>query len=112
MEEGIRLDGMGLLPSLKLVPQIARKFIMEDHRFNADEALSDGLVDLIAPPEEMYDVALQLARKWAPKAKMGVYGEIRAELHGGVSERILKLGEAPLANQKSLRAGMERLAKL
>ena len=112
MEEGIRLDGMGLLPSLKLVPQVARKFIMEGHRFNADEALSDGLVDLIAPPEEMYDVALQLAQKWAPKAKMGVYGEIRAELHGGLAKKILRLGEAPLSNRASLSVRMERFSKL
>ncbi len=36
----------------------------------------------MAPPEEMFEVALEVARQWAPKAKMGVYGTLRNELVG------------------------------
>jgi hypothetical protein len=31
----------------------------------------DGIVDAVAEPEDMLNVALELGAKWAPKAKMG-----------------------------------------
>lgn len=68
---GLHFDGIGSLPRLKLRPQIARKMLLEAHRWTAKEALADGVVDAIAGPEQMLDAALELARKWAPKAKMG-----------------------------------------
>lgn len=33
--------------------------------------MEDGIVDVVAEPEQMLDVALGLAANWAPKAKMG-----------------------------------------
>jgi enoyl-CoA hydratase/carnithine racemase len=56
--------------------------LLEAHRWTGEEALADGLVDCIASPDKMFDAALELARKWAPKAKAGVYGVLRNELYG------------------------------
>lgn len=61
--------------------------LMEAYRWTGVEALSDGIVDAIAPPEEMYNVALDLAKKWAPKAKMGVYAVLRSELYGEAMDK-------------------------
>ncbi|KAK2803503.1 putative secondary metabolism biosynthetic enzyme [Emmonsiellopsis sp. PD_5] len=68
---GLHFDGIGSLPRLKLGPRVARKMLLEAHKWTGKEALEDGIVDAIAEPEEMFDVAMELANKWAPKAKMG-----------------------------------------
>lgn len=68
---GLHFDGIGALPRLKLSPRIARKMLLEAHRWTGTEALEDGVVDDIAEPERMFDVAMEVAEKWAPKAKMG-----------------------------------------
>ncbi|KAL6925375.1 hypothetical protein FSST1_002649 [Fusarium sambucinum] len=81
-ELGLHFDRMGALLRAKLRPQIARKVILQGHKFTSSEALEDGVVDEIAPPEEMLDRALQLANKVKSKAKMGVYGLLRGELYG------------------------------
>ncbi|KAG8665348.1 hypothetical protein FPOAC2_10425 [Fusarium poae] len=52
------------------------------NKFTSSEALEDGVLDEVAPPEEMLDRALQLANKVKSKAKMGVYGLLRGELYG------------------------------
>lgn len=56
--------------------------LLEAHRWTGKEALEDGIVDEIAEPERMLDVALELARRVAPKAKMGVFSLLRNELYG------------------------------
>jgi enoyl-CoA hydratase/carnithine racemase len=81
----MHFEGMGSLLRLKLAPQIARKMLLEAHKWTGKEALADGIVDQTARPEEMLDVALDLANKWAPKAKAGVYGVLRGELYGEAS---------------------------
>lgn len=68
---GLHFDGIGALPRLKLRPQIARKMLLEAHKWTGKQALEDGIVDAVAEPEQMLDAALELAAKWAPKAKMG-----------------------------------------
>ena len=68
---GLHFDGIGSLPRLKLGPRVARKMLLEAHKWTGKEALEDGIVDVVAEPESMLDVAMELARKWAPKAKMG-----------------------------------------
>lgn len=68
---GLHFDGIGSLPRLKLRPQVARKMLLEAHKWTGPEALQDGIVDAVAEPEEMLNVALELGKKWAPKAKMG-----------------------------------------
>jgi len=79
---GLHFPGIGALLRLKLHPQVARKMLLEAHRWTGKEALKDGIVDAIAEPDKMLDVALDLARQWAPKAKMGVYSLLRNELYG------------------------------
>ncbi|KAL2815245.1 ClpP/crotonase-like domain-containing protein [Aspergillus cavernicola] len=88
---GMHFSGVGILPRLKLHPQIARKVLLEGHRFTAKEALTDGVVDAIAPPDRMLDVALELAHKWAPKGKAGVYGLLRAELWGEMTRSVQQI---------------------
>lgn len=68
---GLHFDGIGSLPRLKLRPDIAAKMLLEAHRWTGEEALRDGIVHAIADPDEMLDVALEMGRMWAPKAKMG-----------------------------------------
>lgn len=68
---GLHFEGIGSLPRLKLRPQVARKMLLEAHKWTAQEALQDGIVDAIAEPDHMLDEALDIAAKWAPKAKMG-----------------------------------------
>ncbi|EIT82063.1 carnitinyl-CoA dehydratase, putative [Aspergillus oryzae 100-8] len=73
---GMYFPGVGVLPRLKLRPQIARKVLLEGHRFTGEEALRDGLVDFIVQPDDMLAVAFALAAKWAPKAKAGAVQQI------------------------------------
>ncbi|OBT71340.1 hypothetical protein VF21_09647 [Pseudogymnoascus sp. 05NY08] len=68
---GLHFHGIGTLARLKLGPKIARKMVLEAHKWTGKEALVDGLVDAVALSEDMFGVALEIARKWAPKAKMG-----------------------------------------
>ncbi|KAK4508311.1 hypothetical protein PRZ48_002049 [Zasmidium cellare] len=79
---GLHFPGIGALPRLKLRPQVARKMLLEAHRWTGKEALEDGIVDAVAEPEKMLEAALELARKVAPKAKMGVFSLLRNELYG------------------------------
>lgn len=79
---GLHFPGIGTLLRLKLQPKIARKMLLEAHRWTGTEALQDGIVDAIGEPDKMFDVAMELARTWAPKAKMGVYSVLRQELYG------------------------------
>lgn len=73
---------MGVLPRLKLTPQVARKMLLEAHRWTPDEALGDGVVDLVVAEGEMMEKAKELAGQWKVKAKAGVYGVLRNELWG------------------------------
>lgn len=79
---GLHHDGMGSLLRLKLQPQVARKVLLEAHKFTGTDAFKHGIVDAVAEPEEMLDVAVELAEKWKEKATMGVYSLLRNELYG------------------------------
>jgi enoyl-CoA hydratase/carnithine racemase len=78
----MHFEGMGTLLRSKLRPDVTRKMLLEAHRWTGKEALLDGIVDAVAPPDQMLEVALSLARKWAPNAEAGVYGVLRNELYG------------------------------
>jgi enoyl-CoA hydratase/carnithine racemase len=73
---------MGSLLRMKLSPPIARKMLLEGHKWTSKEALKDGLVDEVANPDKMMESALALAERLSPKAKAGVYGVLRGELYG------------------------------
>jgi Delta3-Delta2-enoyl-CoA isomerase len=79
---GLHFEGMGTLLRLKLGPQVARKMLLQAHKWTGREACADGVVDEIAKPDQMLDAALVIANTWAPKAKAGVYGLLRGELYG------------------------------
>ncbi|RMZ90018.1 hypothetical protein DV736_g2762, partial [Chaetothyriales sp. CBS 134916] len=84
---GLHFDGIGSFPRLKLQPQVARKMLLEAHRFTGKEALEDGIVDVLAEPDKLLDVAIAKAKEIAPKARMGVYGLLRSELWGEALEK-------------------------
>lgn len=83
---GLHHDGMGSLIRLKLAPKVARKVLLQAHKYTGREAEQDGIVDWAVPPEEMMTKAMQVAEQWKEKAKMGVYGLLRDELWGAASE--------------------------
>lgn len=88
---GLHFAGMGTLPRLKLKPQIARKMLLEAHRWRSQEALQDGIVDEIVHPDKMRQRAVDFARDLAPRASMGVYGLLRAELWGDAVDAFKKI---------------------
>ncbi|KIV84078.1 hypothetical protein PV11_06052 [Exophiala sideris] len=88
---GLHFEGIGALARLKLAPSIARKMLLEAHRWTGKEACVDGVVDAVAAPDKMLEVAMEAAQKWAPKAKMGVYGVLRHELYGEALVKFQKI---------------------
>jgi len=77
---GLSFPGMSILPRLKLAPQVARKMVLEAHRWTPEEALKDGIVDLVVDEIEIVGKAREVAEKWMVKAKAGAYGVLRNEL--------------------------------
>ncbi|KAK4861723.1 hypothetical protein LT330_003758 [Penicillium expansum] len=65
--------------------------LAHDYEWTGPEALDDGIVDAVAEPEEMLNVALELGAKWAPKAKMGVYALLRQELWGDAIRKFQRI---------------------
>lgn len=104
---GLHFDGIGALPRMKLQPKIARQVLLEAHKWTGEAAYADGIVDEIAPPDQMRQVAIELAQKWAPKAKMGVYGVLRSELYGDAIAKFQSISY--VHSKKTMR---EALAKL
>jgi enoyl-CoA hydratase/carnithine racemase len=88
---GYHFDGIGALPRLKLTPRVARKMLLEAHRWSGKEALEDGVVDEVAEPGEMLEVAMAAARRLAPRGKAGVYALHRNELYGEMAEALKRL---------------------
>jgi Delta3-Delta2-enoyl-CoA isomerase len=62
---GLRFDGIGALPRLKLSPRIARKMLLEAHKWTGTQALQDGIVDEVAEPERLEGTAIELVRSTA-----------------------------------------------
>lgn len=85
---GLHFPGIGALPRLKLRPQVARRMLLEAHKWTGKEALVDGIVDEIADPSEMLNVALKKARDIQGRAKMGVFSLLRNELYGEATEAL------------------------
>ncbi|ETN39263.1 uncharacterized protein HMPREF1541_05486 [Cyphellophora europaea CBS 101466] len=85
---GLHFTGIGSLPRLKLGPRIARKMLLEAHKWTGNAALEDGIVDAVAPPDKMLNVAIDLAKQQADRATMGVYGLLRSELWGEALDKI------------------------
>lgn len=88
---GLHFDGIGALPKLKLRPHVARKMLLEAHKWTGEQALADGIVDAVAPPDQMEQAAIELAKQQADRATMGVYGLLRAELWGEALEKFKRI---------------------
>lgn len=88
---GLHFEGIGALPRLKLRPQIARKMLLEAHKWTGSEALVDGIVDEVAAPDVMEKVAIERAEGLAGRATMGVYALLRAELWGEALEKLKRI---------------------
>lgn len=73
---------------MKLRPQVARAMLLEARRWTGKQALEDGIVDVIAGPDAILSESFKIAEKWAPKAKMGVYGVLRNEMYGEAMEKL------------------------
>lgn len=58
---GLSFPGIGSSPRLKLHPQVARKMLLEAHKWTSKETFEDGIVDAVAEPGEMLEVALEWA---------------------------------------------------
>lgn len=56
--------------------------LLEAHKWTGKEALQEGIVDAVVPPERMLEVAVEWGRRVAPRAKMGVFSLLRNELYG------------------------------
>jgi enoyl-CoA hydratase/carnithine racemase len=67
---------------MKLAPQVARKMLLEGHKWTSQEAFKDGIVDSIVGPDKLFKTAMTFAERVSPKAKAGVYGLLRSELYG------------------------------
>lgn len=87
---GLHHEGMGTLIRSKLSSKVARKVLLEAHKYTGREALEDSIVDEISEPERMLDVAVEWAKKRKSKSKMGVYGSLRNELVGSATEAYAK----------------------
>lgn len=73
--------GMAAILRYQLTPVTFRNMVLQGHRFTAQEALDQGIVDEIAPEKEVFDKAKALALKWAPKAKAGIcYRQLKEEV--------------------------------
>lgn len=88
---GLSFPGIGTLPRLKLRPVIARKMLLEAHRWKAEEALADEIVDAVGKPEEILALAVGIAEQWKAKAKAGVFGVLRDELYGEAGRALRNL---------------------
>jgi len=62
--------------------------LLEAHKWTGKAAYEDGIVDAIAPPDKMLDVAIELAKEHAGRATMGVYGLLRSELWGEALDKL------------------------
>lgn len=78
---GLHFPGIGSLVKSKLVPSVARKVLLEGHKYTGKEALADGIVDRIVSAEELLPTAVELASRVKSKARGNVYGLLRAELN-------------------------------
>ncbi|KAI8985803.1 ClpP/crotonase-like domain-containing protein [Pilobolus umbonatus] len=77
--------GMAALVREKTSPKTYRDMILQGHRYNAQQALDNELVDLICPHDQVLPKAKELALKWAPKAIAGVvYQQLKNEMYTDV----------------------------
>ncbi|RHZ71426.1 hypothetical protein Glove_258g38 [Diversispora epigaea] len=75
--------GMAAIVRIKMLPKTYRNCVLQGHKFTAQEALENQLVDIIVEGEkEVLSEAKKLGNKWAGKAKAGaIYGLLKKEMY-------------------------------
>jgi len=73
-------------------PVVRRRIALEGHRFTPHEALEAGMVDALVPgnTEAILEKASELAAKWAPNARSGVWGLIKKGIYAEAIKDIAK----------------------
>lgn len=106
---GLHFPGIGALPKAKLVPFVAQKVLLEGHRYTGKEALKDGVVHAIAPPDKMLDVALEYANRYKVKAKANVYGLLRGDLVREAIDSLQKVSYVHNPRHTKMNTGRSKL---
>jgi enoyl-CoA hydratase/carnithine racemase len=79
--------GLAALTMARLTPQVAHRAMVLAHRFDADAALAAGLVDAVAPVEDLLGTAVARAAELAP-LRGPVLGTIKQTRYAGVVEAL------------------------
>lgn len=79
--------GMSALIRGRLAPQTAHEAMLTARRYTAGEALADGIVQMIAPEDEVLSTAIEAARPLAAKSRQ-VIGAIKQEAYGSIAEKL------------------------
>jgi enoyl-CoA hydratase/carnithine racemase len=66
---GLSFPGFRILPRLKPRPKVARKLLLEAHRWTSKEACENEVVDAVSEPYEMMGQVVAFAERWGSKAK-------------------------------------------
>lgn len=74
--------GMAAIVRIKMTPKTYRDCVLQAHKFTAEAALGQELVDVIASESEVLEKAKELGLKWSSKAKAGaIYGSLKQEMY-------------------------------
>ena len=76
-------DGMNALTPARIPPMTAHEAMVTGRRYTGAEALAAGIVDEVAPEDQVLPRAVEVARTLAGKAGPGIAG-IRTHLHAHV----------------------------
>ncbi|KAI8337129.1 ClpP/crotonase-like domain-containing protein [Chlamydoabsidia padenii] len=82
--------GMSAILQYKLTPVVFRNMVLRAQRFNAQEALKEGMVDVIVPENEVLPKAKELGIQLAPLAKSGsvAYKQLKDQMYVDVVARL------------------------
>lgn len=89
-------EGMNALIQAKLTPQAQTASMTTGHRFSAEEALAYGIVDAIAPADELLATAVGRVAALAGK-KRSTLGKIKQVMYSGASAALLAAQPADLS---------------
>ncbi|CAG8773570.1 7300_t:CDS:2, partial [Dentiscutata erythropus] len=73
--------GMAAILRIKMTPRTYRDCVLQAYRFNSQDALDQGLVDIIASENDILPKAKELAFKWSKFARARpFYGMLKEEM--------------------------------
>ena len=62
--------------------------LLQAHRWIAEEAVADGIIDEAVDPQKIRARAIEVAKEHAPRAKAGVFALLRNEPYGQASRQL------------------------